>query len=430
MNRYPIPEIEEMTKRTRRIGLGVMGFADLLVQLGISYDSDEALECVEKVMSFINNNTHRASSQLATKRGSYDAYDGSIYTTPMRNSAPTTIAPTGTISIIAGASSGIEPLFALGYERNVMDNTRLIESNPYFEAVAINEGFYSEELMEEIVRTGTLQNADVPDWVKRVFRTSHDISPEWHVKMQSAAQKYTDNAVSKTINFPHDATVEDVKTAYMMAYESGCKGITVYRDGSKDNQVLSTGNTDKNKNVESKEDKFGRLMPRQRPAVLSGVSEVVNTGHGKTYVTINFDENGNPFEIFGNQGKAGGCDSALIEAVARMASLALRSNIDPAAIVEQLQGITCCPAWDNGVQIKSAPDALAHVLSKYLQKDTVIEVQPKIYTNGHKPETHINGHNSKLQDSVFKKKCSDCNGVVAMIEGCETCLTCGNSKCE
>jgi ribonucleoside-diphosphate reductase alpha chain len=192
-------------------------------------------------MSFVYKETHKASVALATARGSYPAWEGSIYDVTMRNSAPTTIAPTGTISIIAGASSGIEPLFALSYVRNVMDGTKLVEMNPYFESVARKEGFYSEELLNHIHATGSLEGADVPQWVKDVFRTSHDITPEWHIRLQSAAQKHTDNSVSKTINFPSTATVEDVAEAYTLAYELGCKGITVYRDGSKDEQVLSVG---------------------------------------------------------------------------------------------------------------------------------------------------------------------------------------------
>ena len=241
MNRYPIPEIETMSKSTRRIGVGVMGFADMLVQLGIQYDSKDALFVGSKVMQYIQNETHRASAALAEHRGSFPAWDGSIYRTPMRNSAPVTIAPTGTISIISGVSSGIEPLFALSYVRNVMDNTSLIENNPYFKAVAEYEGFYSPALAEELVLQGTLASQAVPDWAKDVFRVSYDIAPKWHVHMQATFQQFTDNSVSKTINFPSWAKISDVAEAYMFAYEVGCKGLTVYRDGSKNEQVLSTG---------------------------------------------------------------------------------------------------------------------------------------------------------------------------------------------
>ena len=249
MNSYPLPEIEAMTKSTRRIGLGVMGLADMLIQMGIRYDSEEALGVTRAVMSRIRTLTHKASSQMALRRDPFPEWESSIYGptlgdgTPMRNSAPTTIAPTGTISIIANASSGIEPLFALAYQRNVMDNTRLVEANPTLDAVATHQGFHSPELMAQIAEHGTLQDLDVPQWVKDIFRTSHEIEPEWHVRMQAAAQEHVDNAVSKTINFPTSATLADVAKAYRMAYELGCKGITVYRDGSKENQVLSTGGT-------------------------------------------------------------------------------------------------------------------------------------------------------------------------------------------
>ena len=372
MNDYPIPEIEEMSKKTRRIGLGVMGFSDLLIQMGIQYDSEEALEMAEELMRRIFERTHQASSDLTQTRGSFPAWEGSIYSKPgpghavrpMRNSAPTTIAPTGTISIIAGASSGIEPLFALSYVRNVMDNTKLVEGNPYFEAVARQEGFYSEQLMEDLARTGSLEQLDIPQWVKEVFRVSHDIAPEWHVKMQGAVQKYVDNSVSKTINFPNDATVEEVAGAYMLAYELGCKGITVYRDGSKSGQVLSTGET--GQEASDNADAEDVRAPRQRPQSIRGVTERVRTGHGNMYVTINFDEADTPFEVFGNLGKAGGCDSAQLEAISRLVSLALRSGIEPRTVIDQLRGITCCPAWDEGTLVRSGPDAVALAMERHI----------------------------------------------------------------
>ena len=449
MNRYPIPEIAEMSRQTRRIGLGVMGFADLLVQLAIPYDSPEALDSAERVMGFIQDETHQASMNLAMERGPFPAWEGSVYNggdggepRRMRNSAPTTIAPTGTISIIAGASSGIEPLFALGYVRNVMDNTRLVESNPYFEAVARREGFYSEELIEEIARSGSLEGLNVPQWVKDVFRTSHDISPEWHVRMQGAAQAHTDNAVSKTINFPHTATVEDVKMAYMLAYELGCKGITVYRDGSKDGQVLSTGDT--NKSAESEVAVVpSQVTPRSRPQTINGVTERVRTGHGNMYVTINFDEKGHPFEVFGNLGKAGGCDSAQLEAISRLISLALRSGIDPSTVLEQLRGITCCPAWDEGTLVRSAPDAVALALQRQTHGSTgraalghgvQMAFAPEVVHNG-----QSNGHNHVQENEGARengtiqltgRRCPDCNTPVIYQEGCLMCISCGWNKCE
>ncbi len=247
VNKYPLREIEEITLANRKIGLGVMGFADMLVQLGIPYDSEEALKTGEEIMRFIQEKSHETSERLAVERGAFPNFKGSIYKTPIRNSTVTTVAPTGTISIIAGCSSGIEPLFAVSFVRNVMEGTKLLEVNPYFEAVAKERGFYSEELMMKIAKSGTLSGIEeVPEDVRRIFVTAFDIAPEWHVKMQSSIQKYTDNAVSKTINFPHDVDIKEVEKAYMLAYELKCKGITVYRYGSKAQQVLYLGDiTDK-----------------------------------------------------------------------------------------------------------------------------------------------------------------------------------------
>ena len=453
MNKYPIPEIEEMSKNTRRIGLGVMGFADLLIQLGIRYDSEEALEVAGQVMGHIQEETRRASAQLAGERGVFPAWDGSVYNhsglsgesqNPMRNSAPTTIAPTGTISIIAGASSGIEPLFALSYVRNVMDNTRLVEGYPYLEAVAKHEGFHSAELMEQLAEKGSLARLDeglnVPQWVKDLFRTSHDISPEWHVRMQAAFQKYTDNAVSKTINFPHDAAVADIRKAYMLAYELGCKGITIYRDGSKAGQVLSTGETGKlsatvaaDLDVQSEPGTAiaSERAPRRRPQTIQGVTERVRTGHGNMYVTINFDEEGKPFEVFGTLGKSGGCDSAQLEAISRLVSLALRSGVDPQNVIEQLRGITCCPAWDEGTLVGSSPDAVALALQRHPKEGTPSNPGPG--ENGIQmellgdttPNSNGNGYHRR-------RKCPDCNSLLIFAEGCVRCISeaCGWNQCE
>ena len=372
MNKYPIPEIAETSTSIRRIGLGVMGWADTLILLGIPYDSQRALDLGEQIMRFIDEKASGASEQLAAERGNFLDWEDSEYgpngklgPRPMRNSTRTTIAPTGTISIIANCSSGIEPLFALSYVRHVMDNARLVEVNPYFEAVARREGFYSPELMEKLADHGSAQGMDeVPQWVQDVFVTSHDISPEWHVKMQAAFQKHTDNAVSKTVNFSNHATIEDVRKVYLLAYQEGCKGVTIYRDGSKSKQVLNIGQTEKARSGD--QPVAASPTPRRRPSKVQGITEKVHTGHGNMYVTVNFDEEKSPFEVFSNLGKAGGCDSAQLEAISRLTSLALRSGIDPEDVIDQLRGITCCPAWNEGELVKSGPDAVALVLSRHL----------------------------------------------------------------
>ncbi len=474
MNDYPIEEIADMSRKTRRIGLGVMGWSDLLIQLGVRYDSDDALAMARQVMQFIQEETYRASGDLVEQRGAFPEWERSAYNKPgdsrrMRNSAPVTIAPTGTISIIAGASSGIEPLFALSYVRNVMDNTRLVEGNGYFEAVARHEGFYSEELMEQLASVGSLEHLDVPDWVKDVFRVSHDIDPRWHVKMQAAFQEYTDNAVSKTINFPHDATVEDVAEAYLSAYTLGCKGITVYRDGSKADQVLSTGSaegTDESagQNTVVEIEVPAPRIPRDRPRKTHGVTERVRTGHGNMYVTVNLDDNGLPFEVFGTMGKAGGCDAALLEAVSRLVSLALRAGIETGEVTRQLRGITCCPAWDDGTLVRSGPDAVAIVLDNLIQgldsenggRDGVQLTLPTGFPGygGDGPEVRPffppqgvtmdrdpghgdagngngNGHSAhRGGELIYAQRCPECNGGVVNQEGCLTCYSCGWNKCE
>ena len=458
MNDYPIPQIDEMSKKTRRIGLGVMGFADLLIQLGIPYDSEDALGVGEQVMGFIKEKTDEASVGLAETRGAFPAWEGSIYDYPggprLRNSAPTTIAPTGTISIIAGCSSGVEPLFALSYVRNVMDNTRLVEGNPFFEAVARKERFYSRELMENLAEKGSLHDVegDIPQWVRQIFVTSHDITPEWHVRMQAAFQRYTDNAVSKTINFPANATVRDIADAYMLAYELGCKGITIYRDGSKENQVLSTGETGKHSNGSNGKSEADALpafypqgqvlTPRGRPQEMTGITERIRTGHGNMYITINFDEEKKPFEVFSTLGKAGGCDSAQLEAISRLVSLALRSGISTTEVIGQLRGITCCPAWDNGVLVRSGPDAVALALALALERqegaeggrESVIEapgvagVQLKLSSD---EKSHSAGSGSRVSYNGHqpRTRCPDCNAPVAFQEGCLLCTSCGWNKC-
>ena len=408
-NNFPLPQIEEMTKKTRKIGLGVMGFADMLIKLGIPYDSDEALETAEEVMRFINEKATQASVALAEERGVFPVFEDSIYDVPgglkLRNASRTTIAPTGTLSIIAGCSSGIEPLFALSYVRNILDGDELLEVNQLFEEVAKREGFYSEELMRELARHGSLRGMDgVPERVQRLFVTAHDISPEWHVRMQAAFQKSTHNAVSKTINFPSSATREDIAQAYMLAYKEGCKGITIYRDRSKDKQVLSLGEGEK---VEA-----AALVPRRRARATTGVTERVATGCGNIYVTVNSDEQG-ICEVFSSLGKAGGCASAQLEATCRLISLALRSGVDVASVVKHLKGIRCpAIAWEAGHAVLSCPDAIGGVLERQL--------------NGTSPKVDNDGHGEAMN---FSGQCPECGGMLVYQEGCHICPACGYTKC-
>ena len=408
-SKYPLSEIGEMVRGNRKIGLGVMGFADMLYQLNIPYNSEKALETAEIVMSFIQEESHNASRQLAKERGAFGHFDQSIFTErgdpPCRNATTTTIAPTGTLSIIAGCSSGIEPLFALSFVRNVMDNDKLLEINPYFGKVAKDRGFYSQELMDTIAQKGSISDIDeIPEDVKSIFVTAHDISPEWHVRMQGAFQKYTDNAVSKTVNLPHDATVEDVKKVYDLAYELGCKGVTIYRDGSKENQVLSFSEKGK------KEDGFMAAV-KERPGTLEGFTTKMVTGMGRLYVTVT-EYKGRPFEVFATIGKSGRSTTAKTEAIGRLISLALRSGVKVDKVIEQLKGIGGeHPVFQNGGLVLSIPDAIARVLEQKYMKNV---------SRG-KIRNHTN--------SLLGETCPECSQTISFEEGCMLCHFCGYTKC-
>jgi ribonucleoside-diphosphate reductase alpha chain len=407
-NNHPLPQIKKNTEANRKIGLGVMGWADMLVQLRIPYNSTEAVKLAEKVMGFIQEKSHQTSSEIAKKRGNFPNWQKSIYyqkKIPMRNSTVTTIAPAGTISIIAGCSSGIEPLFAISYIRTVMDNTKLVEVNPFFEKEAKEKGFYTEELMGKIAQKGSIQEFDeIPEDVKKVFVVSYDIAPEWHVQMQAAFQKYTNNAVSKTINLPNQATVGNVETAYRLAYKLGCKGVTIYRDGSREAQVLSTrsaGSIGKEKGEEE------RIAPMERPASLSGITDKIKTGYGNLYVTINALD-GKPFEVFAQIGKSGYSTMADTEAICRLISLALRSGIDVEQIIEQLIGIGgASPIFQEGGLVMSIPDAIAKVLNRHFGKTK----------------------NKNSYKDLYMEYCPDCGGKLEHDSGCLVCRTCGFSKC-
>jgi ribonucleoside-diphosphate reductase alpha chain len=430
VNKFPLPQIEEMTKKTRKIGLGVMGFADMLLMLGIPYDSERALELVEDVAGFIQAESTKVSAELAAERGVFPAFKGSKYDAPsgirVRNATRTTIAPTGTLSIIAGCSGGIEPLFALVYTRNILDGTKMIEANPCFEETAKKGGFYSEELMKQLAGGAHLSDIPgVPTEVRKVFVTAHEISPEWHVEMQAAFQKYTDNAVSKTVNFSHEAAKEDVANVYMLAYEKNLKGITIYRDRSREGQPMSTGQASPQAAVVEKKPET-KIQPRKRAKRTMGITERVNTGCGSLYVTINSDEDG-LCEVFSTLGKAGGCASAQLEAVCRLITVALRSGVDPASVVKQLRGIRCPSiAWESGKSVLSCADAIGAVLEKHLNGETETENTQKI-------EIHEGKAATKTEDFGLVRniagQCPDCGGLLAYQEGCFVCPNCGYTKC-
>jgi len=412
MNNYPLPKIGELTKANRKIGLGVMGFADMLIQLGIPYNSEDALKVADEVMKSLREHGRETSAELAEKRGPFPNFKGSIYDTPrgvpLRNATITTIAPTGTLSIIANCSSGIEPLFAVSYVRNVLDGQQLIEVNPYFEEAAKSGGFHSKALMEKIAKAGSIQGMpEIPKPIQDIFVTAHDISPEWHVKMQAVFQKHTDNAVSKTVNFRHDATVDDVRKVFLLAFEEGCKGITLYRDRSRDRQVLST------KTAEAPVVERGKLVPRARPKLTVGVTEKLETGCGNLYITINEDGKG-LCELFAQMGKSGGCPASQIEAIGRLVSLALRSGVEPSAIVKQLKGIRCpSPSWGNGGhKVLSCADGISKAMEHYLARHEEFAVE-----------------SSELEVKEITGMCPDCESMLVYADGCATCPACGYSKC-
>ncbi|HEU5360882.1 MAG TPA: vitamin B12-dependent ribonucleotide reductase [Candidatus Deferrimicrobiaceae bacterium] len=443
MNRYPLPEIRRMTMGNRKVGLGVMGFADMLITLGIPYDSDEALAVAQEVMSFLQEESVAASSNLARERGPFPNFEVSVFPEsgriPRRNATTTTIAPTGTISIIAGCSSGIEPIFALSFIRNVMDNDHLIEVHPLFEEETKRLRIYSVELMREVSRKGTLRHVEgVPEEVRRVFVTAHDISPEAHLRMQAAFQKYVENAVSKTVNFPSEATRDDIRKVYLLAYRLGCKGVTVYRDKSRDEQVLNIGEvnrTDSAAEPAPPEQGTGYVSTRPRPDTLLGVTKEMKTSCGKIYVTMNRDEKG-IFEVFNQMGKAGGCAASQSEAIGRLVSLALRSGVKPDMIVKQLKGISChLPAWaGNGAKIMSCADAVAKAVEWYI--DSVDRMFASIMAPAETPASAGPFANPRPVSShggdgfeVARGACPDCGSQVEMQEGCLKCRSCGFSEC-
>jgi ribonucleoside-diphosphate reductase alpha chain len=460
VNQYPLQIIDEVVKGNRKIGLGVMGFADMLILLQTSYATEEAVEYAEKVMKFIQTEARIESQRLAEERGTFPNYEGSIYEGVMklRNATLTTIAPTGTISMICGASSGVEPLFAVAYTKTVMDGTALVEVNPLFEAFAQEFGFYSPELMRKIAEMGTVLGLEeVPNWVQEVFTTAQEIAPEWHIRIQAAFQKYTDNAVSKTINFANAATREDIAEAYRLADKLNCKGLTVYRDGSREEQVLSIGTVATPVQAEKGGEELlepgevippttpfipevNTVVPRPRPTTTIGVTEKIKIGCGNLYVSVNADEKG-ICEVFTNTGRAGGCSSQS-EATARLISITLRSGLSVDAIIEQIKGIRC-PACmrREGVNVTSCPDAIARVIKKYNEvginfagikkgtQETAPEAVKSSVDEREKPSREKATEKIVRTGVATENACPECGRPINHESGCVVCTQCGYSKC-
>jgi ribonucleoside-diphosphate reductase alpha chain len=499
-NRYPLPEIDDLAKRIRRIGLGVMGWADLLVRLGVPYDSEEGVALGRRVMEFVDEESKRASEKLAESRGAFPEWERSIWgpdatcardaagerIRPMRrlrNCNLTTVAPTGTISIIAGCSSGIEPLFAVAFMRN-QAGVLMPDVNEDFTAIAKREGWYSDDLMQRIAETGHIHFDEVPARWQRVFVTAHDVTPEWHIRMQAAFQAFTDSAISKTCNFPHEATEADVEQIYRLAFQLNCKGVTVYRDGSREMQVLSTGSTAKQVQQqaggaggtapasqaaggEALAEALGRLAEleaelartrdqlhevesenlqrrakRSRPELLRGATRRVETPLGTMYVNITEDDRSQPFEVFISLGKAGGALMADVEAIGRLISLALRSGIPLKEIHRQLRGISSDRVVGLGPnKVLSVPDAIGIAIEKWMQEKQ--GVQQDLLATGTALQTagapvarrEVSGTTGEAAQfgiepaQDFIGTCPDCGSQLAFVEGCVKCYVCGFSEC-
>jgi len=444
MNAYPVKEIEEMTKATRKIGLGVMGFARMLFMLEVPYDSKEGVEWGRKIMQSIQETGYNESAKLAEERGVYPAWEGSRHEGKglrLRNSYVTTVAPTGTLSMIADTSGGCEPEFSLIWYKRVMDGEELPYFLDYFEEVAKREGFWREDLVKKILDNhGSPRGLrDVPEKWQRVFAVAHDVAPEWHVRMQAAFQDYCDAAVSKTINMPREATVEDVKKAYLLAYELHCKGITVYRDGSREDQVLNIGVAESEKPKEVRVEVPAEpvaLRPRARPDVITGRTQKILTGYGALYVTVNEDEKG-LFEVFAQIGRGGGYTASFTEGIARLVSLCLRSGVPVDEIIDQLEGIRSPRiAVDHGERVYSIPDAIAKAIKRHMGMHKV-GVQQAVETFdelGGAVETDVELEKESRDAAELLRKglnpeCPECGKPLVFEEGCVKCHSCGYSEC-
>lgn len=493
-NKYPLPQIDELAHNIRRIGLGVMGFADLLIRIGVPYNSEEGVEVGRRIMEFLDEEAKKESERLAEERGVFPEWERSIWgpdescarapngerireMRALRNCNVDTVAPTGTISIIAGCSSGIEPLFAVAFMRN-QAGVMMPDVNDDFVRIARERGFYSDELMQQIAEQGHIHFAEVPEDIQKLFVTAHDITPSWHVRMQAAFQEYTDSAISKTTNFPHEATVDDVRQIYELAFKLGCKGVTVYRDGSRDNQVLSTGATktpaqqaEESSQLAELSEKLEKLQAelksaneravaaesaaaqirrqkRPRPQVLKGTTRKVHSPLGDVYVTINEDGADHaPFEVFATLGKAGSVAMADTEAIGRLISLALRFGIPVGEVHQQLRGISSDRAVGFGQnKVLSVPDAIAKAIEGREQEKAGVqqELIPELAASS--PAAEAGESELALDDSpegqadlpmltgydpseTFIGTCPDCQSQLEMAEGCMKCHVCGFSEC-
>ncbi len=424
-NKYPLEKIREVTLSNRKIGLGIMGFADLLFMMELPYNSQKGISLGEKIMKFIRDEAVSASQVLAEIRGPFPNWHVSTlkesFSQPLRNATLTTIAPTGTLSIIANCSSGIEPLFSLAFERNVMDNTKLKEIHPYFSTISKERDFYRETMVNDILKQGSIQDIEyIPADIKKIFVTAMDISPKWHIKMQAAFQKYTDNAVSKTVNFPEKCKKTDVKDVFQLAYKYGCKGITIYRQNSRPDQVLQLKKEEKKPEI---------LAPRVRPDVTFGRTARVRTGCGNLYITINEDDKGLS-EVFIRMGKTGGCISSYTEAIGRLISLALRSGVDLNSVTKQLKGIRCPnPSYTKNGFVASCSDGIRQALVDYISNGN----GHRMMDNNDKQEKQLEAVVREASPDILSiglsPECPECGSIVIVESNCLYCRNCGYSKC-
>ncbi|MBI2643927.1 MAG: adenosylcobalamin-dependent ribonucleoside-diphosphate reductase [Candidatus Wildermuthbacteria bacterium] len=442
---FPVAKLNEMARGNRRIGLGIMGFADMLYQLRIQYNSRDGLEMAEKVMGFVQDESHKMSEELAAGKGIFPNYHLSVFAKQgikQRNAALTTVAPTGSISMMTDASSGIEPNFALAYVKQDKDGMQYRYFNTYFEQALNQLNLSSEEkelVKKEIIEKGTIQHLkNLPEDFRDVFVISMDMSGKEHMQMQAAFQKHVDNSISKTINFPNSATEKEVSESFADAWQLGCKSCTVYREGSRVIQVLNLGTGENiaaptgapsQKGGGSFGGSYKKISPRPRPEVMNGKTYRVKTGYGNLYVTINSDEKGEPFEVFANIGKSGGFFQEQSEAITRLISLALRSGIKVEKVIDDLKGIRGpMPIFTDKGTILSLPDAIGKILEQH------VTGTPQVEDLLQKPENQeafpfVQQEDKSIADLGFMPGCPECGSPLAMAEGCISCKNCGFSRC-